>query len=441
MAEPFIKPPFFSWGAKPVASRGLGQSGDLSILRGRSVSTNDGNNKYIKVNSAAWFPFAVPDNYIPGDPIKVTFIGGLDTDDTFPSNVDSFVTVDLIAIGDGQNLPPHEPSNISATGYSWEPGIHWTLWGTDASDVWSGQGPHTSEFDVPGANIYDYHLIDGAGQNPNLPGEGVFVAPITGYGLPYGWYPNYLTGANEHPAGTYNIVPGARMECAFFFQTFPNDFANPDYSAYPFITGITVSISGRDISIPLTSVIVGFGPHPSVGFDTIQPVTDLWPPWPTPPPSNYNYGVPWTFKRAPSIALPPLSGGLPDDGYQDMYLFETGAHVCVENPVITGSSIVGDTLAVSNGSWLGSPTSYHYQWYYGDSIPIPGAIHNSWLITSAYVGDWIYCIVTARGPLKDGRAWSNIADTIQAAPSADYRITGDGDIRVTGDGDSRIIIP
>lgn len=69
-------------------------------------------------------------------------------------------------------------------------------------------------------------------------------------------------------------------------------------------------------------------------------------------------------------------------------------------PEITGdSSSVGNELAVSTGTWSGSPTSYAYQWYRCDTndncTAITGAQSATYTIANADLGNTLYTVVTA----------------------------------------------
>jgi hypothetical protein len=63
-------------------------------------------------------------------------------------------------------------------------------------------------------------------------------------------------------------------------------------------------------------------------------------------------------------------------------------------PAITGTTTVGQTLSVSNGTWSGSPTGYTYQWT-RDGLDIASATANTYVLVSGDSGKLIGCYVTA----------------------------------------------
>lgn len=75
-------------------------------------------------------------------------------------------------------------------------------------------------------------------------------------------------------------------------------------------------------------------------------------------------------------------------------------------PAITGTLTVGHALALSNGTWTGSPTSYAYQ-FTRDGVDIGGATANSYTTVSGDVGHKIGAYVTATD-VNGGqtRAWA-----------------------------------
>jgi hypothetical protein len=70
-------------------------------------------------------------------------------------------------------------------------------------------------------------------------------------------------------------------------------------------------------------------------------------------------------------------------------------------PVVSGSAAEGETLSASSGSWLGSPTSYAYQWQDcnasgGGCASIAGATASSYKLVAGDVGHTIRIAVSAK---------------------------------------------
>ena len=63
-------------------------------------------------------------------------------------------------------------------------------------------------------------------------------------------------------------------------------------------------------------------------------------------------------------------------------------------PAITGTAQVGVTLSGSNGTWTNSPTGFAYRWL-ANAVAIGGATANTFLLTSAQIGNTITFEVTA----------------------------------------------
>lgn len=64
-------------------------------------------------------------------------------------------------------------------------------------------------------------------------------------------------------------------------------------------------------------------------------------------------------------------------------------------PVVTGSTVVGQVLSVTSGTWTGNPTpTYAYQWL-RDGVAISGAIQTTYTLVLADAGAQISCRVTA----------------------------------------------
>lgn len=63
-------------------------------------------------------------------------------------------------------------------------------------------------------------------------------------------------------------------------------------------------------------------------------------------------------------------------------------------PNITGTTTVGSTLTVHNGTWSGSPTSYAYQWQ-RNGVAIGGATAATYVLQAGDSGKLVGCSVTA----------------------------------------------
>jgi subtilisin family serine protease len=91
-------------------------------------------------------------------------------------------------------------------------------------------------------------------------------------------------------------------------------------------------------------------------------------------------------------------------------------------PVVSGAPQQGQTVAVSNGSWHGSPTSYTYQWERCDAsgancTSISGATQSSYLVTAADVGATLRGAVTATNAYGTGAAESAQTAVVTAGAS------------------------
>jgi hypothetical protein len=75
-------------------------------------------------------------------------------------------------------------------------------------------------------------------------------------------------------------------------------------------------------------------------------------------------------------------------------------------PTVSGTAKVGSVLTAANGTWVGTPTSFTYQWSYattsgGTYTPISGATSSTYTIAQAYAFDYLKVTVTgvnAGGP-------------------------------------------
>lgn len=82
-------------------------------------------------------------------------------------------------------------------------------------------------------------------------------------------------------------------------------------------------------------------------------------------------------------------------------------------PTISGTPQSGQTLSVTNGTWLNSPTGFTYQCY-ADGVPISGATASTFLLTSSQVGATITWVVTASNVNGSAAATSNAVGPVAA---------------------------
>jgi len=89
-------------------------------------------------------------------------------------------------------------------------------------------------------------------------------------------------------------------------------------------------------------------------------------------------------------------------------------------PVISGTAVEGNSLAVSTGSWTGFPAAFDYQWA-RDGSPITDETASTYLLTADDVGKAILCTVTAHNSAGDTDADSNAVTPI--APGVPTNVT------------------
>lgn len=83
-------------------------------------------------------------------------------------------------------------------------------------------------------------------------------------------------------------------------------------------------------------------------------------------------------------------------------------------PAISGSTVVGNVLSTTNGTWNNIPTSFTYQWYSAGS-PIGGATSSTYTSQVTDVGNTITVIVTATNATGSTPATSGGAGPITAS--------------------------
>ncbi len=90
-------------------------------------------------------------------------------------------------------------------------------------------------------------------------------------------------------------------------------------------------------------------------------------------------------------------------------------------PAVTGTSVEGETLKASAGSWSNSPTSFSYQWKDCNSsgtscAAIGGATSSTRVLASSDVGHTLRVVVKATNSGGSGEATSAASATVVAAP-------------------------
>jgi hypothetical protein len=102
-------------------------------------------------------------------------------------------------------------------------------------------------------------------------------------------------------------------------------------------------------------------------------------------------------------------------------------------PAVTGTETVGQTLSVTDGTWLNVPTSYTYQWFraitsggvivtsgaFFTGVAIGGATSATYVLQAGDSGEKLYCEVTATNANGSTMKQSNATGAIAAAAGLD----------------------
>jgi hypothetical protein len=83
-------------------------------------------------------------------------------------------------------------------------------------------------------------------------------------------------------------------------------------------------------------------------------------------------------------------------------------------PVLTGTAVSGNTLSVTDGTWLYNPTNYYYRWY-RNNVLIAGASANTYVVTDSEVATLITCIVMAKNAVGYTEITSNAVGPVEEA--------------------------
>ena len=100
-------------------------------------------------------------------------------------------------------------------------------------------------------------------------------------------------------------------------------------------------------------------------------------------------------------------------------------------PTLTGSGVVGTTLATSNGTWNGSPDTFSYQWRSGGA-DVPGATAPTYVVRPGDVGNLIQCYVTATNGTSTSSQFSNGVVGRDAQPPLPVALANTGLPSVSG---------
>ena len=105
---------------------------------------------------------------------------------------------------------------------------------------------------------------------------------------------------------------------------------------------------------------------------------------------------------APFNDLPPAVTDLEKEQY-----IPNTPPVNILAPVASGNNLVGETLSVTDGTWIGTlPITYTYQWK-RDFLDIIGATNANYTLVPADLGEKIRCFVTATNIAGSASASSN----------------------------------
>jgi hypothetical protein len=95
-----------------------------------------------------------------------------------------------------------------------------------------------------------------------------------------------------------------------------------------------------------------------------------------------------------------------------------GPPEAITYPTITGTAREGEILSGSSGEWTGAPSSFAYVWgrcdaNYDSCDLISGATSQSYALTPADVGHYVYFVVTATNVAGSGQAYAETNSTVR----------------------------
>src|SRR5262249_9459389 len=108
-------------------------------------------------------------------------------------------------------------------------------------------------------------------------------------------------------------------------------------------------------------------------------------------------------------------------------------------PVVTGSTVQGQVLSTTNGSWMGSPTSFAYRWQDcnssgGGCANITGATSRTYTLQATDVGHTVRSVVTATNSGGSNAAPSAVSALVSSSgQTGNTVLLGDQSLASTAD--------
>ena len=265
MADSFIKPPFLSWGVRPVASRGLGEPDDAPqalYIRGPSVSVNNLAANFDLFNTLGFFDFVLPadwDNSPAGGSLDIEIIGGVLADDGVAppgGTFDVFCQWWLDTVNGGSWIG----GALSASGNGFAVGA--------VGREWFGQGLATSFGYGLGQTDTGFYSTDNVSvvsttykdATPlGYPGDS-YADPAGpgGDSGPPGWFPPVGTASFNDGTPQALLSAGQTVTIALYLFTDNTNVGDPDHTIFGAVQEINLIYNGTTYNIPITSVQVGW---------------------------------------------------------------------------------------------------------------------------------------------------------------------------------------
>jgi hypothetical protein len=247
----------------------------MAYLRSPTITYTTQNTAPFNLYTAqGQFDITIPadwDNTVFSPTLDINVVGGIVCPGDPPLGLNMLVKFEFATVDGGSIIT----AATSPDGFSYLPGAVTNVWGTASSSPITTAGLDQtfstisiSPNEISGGNDV---LIDGTAYGFPGDGFGTGFAPVpSAIQGPIGWVPNiYQTNAD---AGV-KLVAGqtATLGVTIYFTIDDNTF--PDREAYGAIQSISYTYNGTTVSVPITSVYVGFGgggpvlPYPPAEYD------------------------------------------------------------------------------------------------------------------------------------------------------------------------------